>query len=1257
MLCALLPAVMSNDPRARVCYEDLEYDIYTNSTASVIDVCNDTEINNVTVPSNFIYDNVTYTVITIQRISKINGSLKIPDSVQYLYENCFKNTNVTDVSFGNAITYIPQCAFLNCIRLNYNESLQFPDTIEEIEQNAFAKTNIRTIRFEDSTSNLKAIHRGAFNCCKLLIAADLPSSLKNCSGFEQSSLSQVTFGENSLLDKISNYAFFNCTQLSSPINLPETVFRIGRHAFQHSGLIEININHVSWIQEYAFSNCSRLSIDVIFSDNLAYIADYLFFNTSIKTVKVGNNVKEIRRCAFRYCKKLTNVILSDSIISIGTYAFFHATMETIEFGENLEIINDSAFYFSSLRSITFKNNSHLREICNSSFLSSTLSGTLCLPDSLEIIDYRAFAHTRITGVKFGSGIREIKESAFRSSYIEEIVFPDSLEIIHPFAFSQTLLTSIKFGEGLKVINQSFSDCLYLTEPLEFPEGLEIIDYSSFENCYKLSGPLILPSSLIEIGAYAFFNCYQLSGDLYIRKSIKKIGSKAFSRSGITNVLYSRKSMIKTQYGTGIFESSLLKSVQIEFASEVPAAFCKSCAHLTGELIIPGMVREIQEYAFAFTGITSLIILKESTKEIIIDQYAFYSCQNLIMFPQDIRFAKIGKYAFSYTSFDTIALIVCGEMHEGCFSNCEKITGTININCTFNISSNAFSGCSNIEAVNLINTTHISENAFSRCYSLKSFTFEGDRSGIFINDSAFSFCTRLEKFTWISGIEYIGKSAFFGCKSLAGVLPLQDMENLTHIDDDAFFGCESLSGELILPPNLKTIGEKAFTECNFAGSLFIPDSVQSIGPYAFFKCQKFSGSLVIGNGCTEIGESAFSMCNGMKGSLTLGSNLTTITQRAFFGCSSFSGNLNIPDSVTTIESSAFAWCSGFTGVLKLSKGLLSIGENSFAQCTGFSGKLVIPRSVKNISKTAFYSCKSIVEITFESSDVKVEFMAFSRLHIECYNNAPKEFEKNDPELYSSDNFRSMKWISFRPYFSSCLQFRAVNYTLAIIASIFGLAMSLGFIRCIKECCVEKKMPKTLTISRLRKILVKVKGDSSVTEENWETKITEEIKNGFEKDKPSYQFALTKSAAKDALSDAIQQEWPDIHNKTMDYVFENAFEDTRFYNCSVCCCGCFSKCISCCSECISCCDDSSKSYCRSECIYCCSECSIRCSECRECCSKRSIRCSECRECCSKPNGNTSEPIISPLVPDSTSGPNGDPLVTKSPLEQSYERLLPK
>jgi len=174
--------------------------------------------------------------------------------------------------------------------------------------------------------------------------------------------------------------------------------------------------------------------------------------------------------------------------------------------------------------------------------------------------------------------------------------------------------------------------------------------------------------------------------------------------------------------------------------------------------------------------------------------------------------------------------------------------------------------------------------------------------------------------------------------------------LGNIAASAFVNQTTLKG-LSLGSSVTTIGSNAFYQCaGFTGSLTIPNSVTTIGEYAFTLCN-FTGSLTIPNSVTTIGYRSFNVCSGFNGSLTIGNSVTSIASYAFYECFNFTGSLVIPNSVTTIGEYAFGVC-GFTESLTIGNSVTTIGNSAFRSCVGFTRININRATAPAISLNAF-----------------------------------------------------------------------------------------------------------------------------------------------------------------------------------------------------------------------------------------------------------------------------------------------------------------
>ncbi len=203
------------------------------------------------------------------------------------------------------------------------------------------------------------------------------------------------------------------------------------------------------------------------------------------------------------------------------------------------------------------------------------------------------------------------------------------------------------------------------------------------------------------------------------------------------------------------------------------------------------------------------------------------------------------------------------------------------------------------------------------------------------------------------------------------LAILDMEhvNWEELPQNTFYGNKSLTF-VKLPLTLKTIGNRAFSNCSNLTSITIPDSVTEIGYYAFYNCSSLT-SVTIGNSVTSIGIDAFRGCSSLT-SVTIPDSVTEIGADTFYGCSSLT-SITIPDSVTEIGADTFYGCSSLTSIT-IPDGVTTIGNAAFQECSSLTS-ITIPDGVTTIKSDTFYGCSSLASITIPDGVTSIRIDAF------------------------------------------------------------------------------------------------------------------------------------------------------------------------------------------------------------------------------------------------------------------------------------------
>ncbi|MGI5097801.1 leucine-rich repeat protein [Treponema socranskii] len=203
--------------------------------------------------------------------------------------------------------------------------------------------------------------------------------------------------------------------------------------------------------------------------------------------------------------------------------------------------------------------------------------------------------------------------------------------------------------------------------------------------------------------------------------------------------------------------------------------------------------------------------------------AFYHCTSLggtVILPANLK--TIGGSAFSN----------CNKVDAFDFSQCTKLTS---------IEGRAFSSCTKITAMNLpASLETIAASAFSGCTNLTTLTVDAANTHLSSQDNIvydsgktkLLCCTpNVTQVTFPATLTEIADGAFCYCPGLTEV---HFPASLTKIGISAFAGCREITGTVVMPANLKTIGNCAFHNCDKVDAFDFTQCTQltSIGGQAF-----------------------------------------------------------------------------------------------------------------------------------------------------------------------------------------------------------------------------------------------------------------------------------------------------------------------------------------------------------------------------------------------------------------------------------------
>jgi hypothetical protein len=375
--------------------------------------------------------------------------------------------------------------------------------------------------------------------------------------------------------------------------LRDAQFRVGVALLFGKGIDKDKDAAVEWIRKSAdkgYAAAKKLIIEIEYSEEVSEETG----TTGLEIVSA--TIDDYGVLYSQDGKKLLKYSIEEGFDSAGIYGGSISMFdEESEFGsikqqslnqykvkEGTEIICENAFYeCESLQSITF-------------------------PQSLKRIGDDAFYQCEnLEYVGINEGLEEIGNNAFNGCVnLSSIVLPRSLKRSvagSTFTGVQDIVSNSEkyICEDNCLYTSDFHTLIYFFQNgedyLEIPYGVKTIGAYAFSESDIRH--VDIPESVTEIGHCAFSHCMNLR-HIYLPRSIIEIGTSAF---------YWCKKLIEVDFHEG------LETIGLD-------AFF-SCENL-GDIKIPDTVREIQDSAFAFTGIDSITFPKNLK---ILGRDPFISC--------------------------------------------------------------------------------------------------------------------------------------------------------------------------------------------------------------------------------------------------------------------------------------------------------------------------------------------------------------------------------------------------------------------------------------------------------------------------------------------------------------------------------------------------------------------------------------------------------------------------------------------------------
>ena len=242
-------------------------------------------------------------VEVISSPNKYSGNIVIP-------------TIVTNNDIAYNVVGIDTKAFYDCSSLT---SLAIPNSIKHVGDNAIAgKSSLTAITL--TAPSIENYCEGQLNKLLWQAGCAIPRILQ----IGDNKPSDIIIPE--MVSKISDYAFYNCSSLTS-ITIPNSIESIGVNAFSECSLLkDITIpSSVISLGKSVFENCISL-ISAAVGNGITSLDNSTFLGcSSLKSVTLGGKIVNIGENVFSGCTALNEIKLPASVKSIEENAFAGCT--------------------------------------------------------------------------------------------------------------------------------------------------------------------------------------------------------------------------------------------------------------------------------------------------------------------------------------------------------------------------------------------------------------------------------------------------------------------------------------------------------------------------------------------------------------------------------------------------------------------------------------------------------------------------------------------------------------------------------------------------------------------------------------------------------------------------------------------------------------------------------------------------------------------------------------------------------------------
>ncbi len=634
------------------------------------------------------------------------------------------------------------------------------------------------------------------------------------------------------LEYIGNRCFYYSSNLGIQGEewvFPSTVYYIGESAFHNTRIRNINLASTSpdSLDSNTFSHMSQLTT-VVLPSTLYYIDSSVFQNcNNLTSINLQDTqITEITEYLFYGCLHLVNLQLPSNLTSIGKSAFERTNIKELVIPNSVTSIDAGALP-RSLEHLTFPANCQL--IWGQRF-NDMFENLWYSDDDGQAINYKLKEikvvptmgenmWCSVNGVLYTSDMTKLVKVPFNyeahtysvpatvntigfnalsyNTSLEAVVMGDNVKFIEGSVFAHTELISITLSNALQNIDRNAFEHSKKLVNITIPESTPNNYYSYYPNfCWAFNGctslkTITLPSSWTVIGDGMFNDCINLE-TIYWGNSIARIDYEAFKNCRNLTTIGSLANVEYIGYDAFYNCQKLTNITSLDSIVSIGSQAFYNCDAITS-ITMGANLEELDTTFAAFSGIQDYYINSANQYFEAVDGVIYANNRaQIIAFPP----ARTGEYTVP-TSVNTLSDY---SFYSSKLSKVNWTPGQIT-----SISSYAFQNASIVGQLDLTGVEYIGDSAFYKCYNLTSVIMSADVESLF---ATFEGCTNLTTITFPSNcsLTSIGRGTFVNTsirelRIPEGVVSITDA--LHYTNDGTNFSASQRLDYLYLPSTLKS----------------------------------------------------------------------------------------------------------------------------------------------------------------------------------------------------------------------------------------------------------------------------------------------------------------------------------------------------------------------------------------------------------------------------------------------------------------------